>query len=501
VKVLVTFGIMGLALVVLTGGCAVFVVAQIVRLDRSNVGRVELTHPLAVPPVLDGRDDGTGTKVYDLRFQSGHRELLPGTTTATLGLNGSYLGPTLRASQGDRVRVNVTNGMGEDTTLHWHGMHLPAAMDGGHHQPIVPGAVWSPSWTIDQPAATLWYHPHPYGETAAQVWRGAAGLFLLDDDESGRLGLPHDYGVDDVPVIVQDRAFDPDGTFGGGGFLSGDGMVGDQILVNGTWGPVFEATTERVRLRVLNASNTRVYNLGFTDDRHYDVIASDSGLLAAPVRTDRIEVAPGERVEIVVDVRPCDDVVLRSFPTDLGLGALENRSDGADDTMDVLRLHGAARLAPSAPVPERLVPVEPAKIPAGAPTRSFRFAGTSINAKTYDPGRDDAVATVDTDEVWTVSATGGLHVFHLHDVRFRVIDIDGSPPPPLVAGWKDTIRLVPDRRFRLLVRFEDYADPTVPYMFHCHILRHEDQGMMGQVVVVPPGGRAELTDHGVHGSR
>src|SRR5690606_13989365 len=126
----------------------------------------------------------------------------------------------------------------------------------------------------------------------------------------------------------------------------------------------------------------------------------------------------------------------------------------------------------------------------GAVTRSFRFLGTSIDRREYDPERADAVATVDTDEVWTVTANDGLHVFHLHDVRFRVIDIDGAPPPPLLAGWKDTVRLAPRRSFRLLVRRVDYVDARIAYMFLCHVLRHEDQGMMAQVVVVPP--RAEL---------
>jgi FtsP/CotA-like multicopper oxidase with cupredoxin domain len=261
--------------------------------------------------------------------------------------------------------------------------------------------------------------------------------------------------------------------------------MGDQILVNGTWGPVFEATTTRVRLRLLNASNTRVYDLGFADGRRYAVVATDSGLLPAPVPADRLELAPGERAEIVVDVRPGDDVVLRSFPLGLGNGFLEQRADGGDDTMDILRLRAAAELAPSAPVPATLVPAEPAVAPAGATTRSFRFQGTAINGRDFDHDRIDARARVDRDEVWTVTATGGLHVFHLHDTRFRVIDVDGAPPPPVLAGWKDTFRLVPDRRYRLLVRFEDYADPDHGYMFHCHILQHEDSGMMGQVVVDP----------------
>jgi FtsP/CotA-like multicopper oxidase with cupredoxin domain len=483
VRLLITVAVLGLVFVMLVGACAVFVVSRLTRIDRSNVERVELSHPLRIPPVLDGTDDGNGTKVYDLRFTAGRTELKPGTRTETWGLNGPYLGPTLRAAKGDRVRIDVANGADEATTLHWHGMHLPAAMDGGPHQLVPPGGTWSPSWTIDQPAASLWYHPHPHGHTADQVWKGAAGMFLLDDGSSDRLGLPRRYGVDDVPVIVQDRAFDDDGDFAGSDAFFGNGKVGDEILVNGTWGPVFAATTNRVRLRLLNASNTRVYHFGFTDGRTYDVIGTDSGLLSAPVRTSRLDLAPGERAEVVVEVRPGDDVVLRSYPLDLGGGAIENLGGGAGDTMDILRITGASALETLPPLPRQLVPADPVRAPSGAVTRSFRFAGTSINGRNYDHDRIDDVATVGTDEVWTVHATDGLHVFHLHDVRFRIIDIDGGIPPPLLAGWKDTLRLTPQQRYRLLVRFEDYADPVHPYMFHCHILQHEDQGMMGQVLV------------------
>jgi|SRR4051794_3827314 FtsP/CotA-like multicopper oxidase with cupredoxin domain len=132
---------------------------------------------LNVPPLLAPRTDDQGRKVFDLTVQQGTSHFLPGTSTQTWGVNGAYLGPTLRASQGDRVLIHVHNRLPGVTTMHWHGMHLPAVDDGGPHQPIAPGATWSPTWTIDQQAATLWYHPHPDGETADQVYRGVAGLF------------------------------------------------------------------------------------------------------------------------------------------------------------------------------------------------------------------------------------------------------------------------------------------------------------------------------------
>jgi blue copper oxidase len=258
--------------------------------DMSNVGQLGFANQLKIPPLLEPRVDGAGRKVFDLRLQAGTSQLLPGKPTPTWGVNGAYLGPTIRATRGDQVVMNVSNGLSETTTtIHWHGMHLPAAADGGPHQLIDPGATWSPSWRIDQPAATLWYHPHPHGATEDHVYRGVAGLFLLEDPQASRLPLPERYGVDDIPVILQDKRFTGDGAldFGEPAF-SPIGRLGADILVNGTHDPHLDITSQRVRLRLLNASTARVYNLGFADNRAFALIASDGGLLAAPHPTTRV---------------------------------------------------------------------------------------------------------------------------------------------------------------------------------------------------------------------
>ena len=148
--------------------------------------------------------DADGTRVFDLDTRAGGKEFRPGRTTPTWGFNGGYLGPTLRAERGERVRANVRNSLDEASTVHWHGMHLPAGVDGGPHQMVDFGDRWSPQWTVDQPAASLWYHPHPHGATEKHVQRGLAGMFLLDDEPSAALPLPQRYGVDDLPLIVQD---------------------------------------------------------------------------------------------------------------------------------------------------------------------------------------------------------------------------------------------------------------------------------------------------------
>ena len=249
-----------------------------------------------------------GTRVFELTAQQGTAKPAAGVSARSWGFNGARLGPTLRAARGEHVRVEVTNALDETTSVHWHGMHLPAEADGGPHQPVEPGDTWTPSWTLDQPAATLWYHPHPHGATEDHVARGLAGMFIVDDpDGEVADALPHDYGVDDVPVIVQDGNVDD------GGLLEADG--GDQLLVNGTLGPYLDVTTERVRLRLLNASVERVYDFGLSDDRPLVMIGSDGGLLPEPVETSRVRLSPGERAEVVVQMSPGEDVVLRSYRT------------------------------------------------------------------------------------------------------------------------------------------------------------------------------------------
>ncbi|MFO7690819.1 MAG: multicopper oxidase domain-containing protein, partial [Cryobacterium sp.] len=179
----------------------------------STVGAVAFQTPLGIPPLAESTLDSNGDRVFELTAEEGSSEFTSGVQTATWGYNGSYLGPTLVAERGENVRVNVTNDLDEVTTVHWHGMHLPAVMDGGPHQVIDPGATWQPEWTIDQPAATLWYHPHPHEASEEQVERGLAGMFIVQDDAERALNLPRTYGVDDIPVIVQDRRFDSDGQF------------------------------------------------------------------------------------------------------------------------------------------------------------------------------------------------------------------------------------------------------------------------------------------------
>ncbi|MBO3088080.1 multicopper oxidase family protein [Cellulomonas dongxiuzhuiae] len=449
--------------------------------------------PLPVPPLAPSHVGADGTRTFHLTAQEGTTQFLPGVDTPTWGFDGDLLGPTLRASRGEQVAVEVRNDLPEATSVHWHGMHLPAAMDGGPHQPVEPGATWRPTWRIDQPAATLWYHPHPHGRTEEHVYRGLAGFFLLDDPAAADVGLPHAYGVDDVPVVVQDRRLHADGTLDrDGGEL---GVLGSLITANGARGTHLDVTTQRVRLRLLNGSTARTYAFGLADDREVLQVATDGGLLPEPVPTTRVQLSPGERAEVVVTVAPGERVHLRSFPPDLGR-IVAGFAMGANDTFDVLELRAAADLAPSPPVAPALTTLDPLSAADASVTRTFDLQGREINGRRMDMDRVDATVEKGATEVWEVRNLDLFpHNFHVHDVQFRVLDIDGAAPPPALAGAKDTVYLEPRRTYRLVMRFEDHADPATPYMFHCHLLLHEDEGLMGQLVVVEPGGTPSPAPH------
>ena len=471
----------------LTGCCVLTGGVGAIRLltgdPKSNVGTLAFATPLSIPPILDGNRDEAGRIVFDLTLQTGGTQVVPSGKATTWGVNGPLLGPTLRARRGDVVAPVVHNELPEETTIHWHGMHLPAEMDGGPHQMIATGEAWRPEWTVDQPAATLWYHPHPHGKTAEHVYKGVAGLFIIEDHEGDGLPLPRDYGVDDVPLIIQDKLFDDRGELE---FRETNsfGLLGDTILVNGTHDPAFAITRALTRFRILNGSNARFYNLGFTDDRSFQVIATDNGFIAGePVELTRLQLGPGERAEIVVSFAAGDDVVLRSFEQDV------ERQIGGNDTFDLVRFQASNSLEASPLLPDAFGSSGTApSVPADARERTFVLNGHGrINDKEMDLSRVDEVVPAGALELWRVESSGKPHTFHIHGATFHVIEVNGGEPPAYLRGPKDTVRVDEDHWVRLAVQFGSYTDPDTPYMFHCHLLRHEDNGMMGQFVVVEPG--------------
>lgn len=482
------------AIVLALAGCGSFGGGVI-----STVGKVSFTHPLEIPVLAPSTIDSKGRKSFELTAQDGTSHFRDGKSTPTRGFSQAYLGPTLVANVGDRVIVHVHNALDEATSVHWHGMHLPATADGGPHQMIAPGATRSPAWTIKQNATTLWYHPHLMGSTAEQVADGMAGMVILHDTAEEALPIPHTYGVDDIPVEVQDVRLDRQGHLSSDvrGFI---GPIGNTVIVNGTVGPYLDVTTTVVRLRLLNASDARVYRFGFSDARRFSLIGTDGGLLPAPYSTDSLQLAPGERAEILVRVAPGERTILRSSPPDLGVDHTVSTMNAGADSFDVLQLRASAQLAAVGTVPSSLVPSS--RLPVPTAFRTFTLDDHQINGRQMDMNRLDTVVTVGTTERWTVTNTtqDEPHSFHVHDVDFQVKSVNGRPPPPELSGEKDTIYLRPRVVYVLVMTFADYSDPKNPYMYHCHMLDHEDHGMMGQFVVVKPGQlpNTDLGDHHDH---
>lgn len=448
---------------------------------------------LAVPPILEKTAAADGTSVLNLIPQKGEHQIFTDKLTPTLGYNGSLLGPTVRVRDGERVNIDVENRLDQITTVHWHGLHVPAEWDGGPHQVIEPGALWKPRFQIRQQAATLWYHPHAMGLTGEHVYRGLAGLFIIDDEISDSLPLPSRYGIDDIPLVVQDRRFFDDGTLAYVQSMHDvmHGVLGNFMLVNGMLKPYTEVSRSVVRFRLLNGSNSSIYRFRFADDRQMHVIASDGGFLERPVPVAEFILSAGERAEFLVDFsQDAVDSRLRFWVDQYG-----------GNSFEAMELRVTGKTGETAKIPARLR--EQPRIPEAEAdnTRSFAMETMSrtgrgmgmmggnrltINGRKMDMNRIDETILLGSTEIWEVENTSASmmqlpHSMHLHDVQFNILDRNGQPPSPLEAGRKDTVLLWPNDKVRLIARFEDY---TGVYMYHCHMLEHEEDGMMGQFEVV-----------------
>jgi blue copper oxidase len=452
--------------------------------------------------------------------------------TATYGINGPYLGPAVRVRRGEKVVAQVTNSVPENFTMHWHGLIIPGAADGGPHQVIPPGKQWQTELSIDQPAATLWFHPHYYPSTAQEVIKGLAGLLIVDDNEAAHLPLPSQWGIDDIPLIIQDRRFTPDGQFFDRMNIVAvtNGYVGDTVLVNGAQYP--EARTARgwLRLRILNGSNARSYTLAASDGRSLFVIASDGGLLESPVELKQLLIHVGERFEVLVDGRdgsafdlmtlPVSQEIMRLPPFDRPLSLVTIRPDGVDGRGQL-----PSTLAVLPPLPEQFPPVsqqlvmnmfrdtegmallKKAGLMAMAKTRntdpdvvarvvslivnepalsqSDQLSANGVNGKPFSLDRIDFAAARNQYLSWRIAEGSDrmLHPVHVHGCQFRIISRDGRPPEAQRAGWKDVAPISAGGATEILLRFPYSAGPDNPYMAHCHILEHEDSGMMAQFTV------------------
>ena len=451
-----------------------------VEMERPlSINQKEKGNKLPIPQLLEDKNPEEGKAEFDLNVQYGETEFFEGKKARTLGYNGNYLGPIIKVNKGDEVKINVENKLDESTTVHWHGLEVPAEMDGGPHQGIEPKSTWTPSFTINQPAATLWYHPHLLGKTGEQVYKGLAGLFYIEDEVSKNLDIPKKYGVNDIPLVVQDKRFTDDGDIPYELDMRDtmDGFMGDTILINGAVSPELDVKNELIRLRILNGSNARTYDFNFSDNNKFHQIASDGGFLEESVEMDKVILAPAERAEIIVDLssyKVGDKVTFRDAENNLmTINIVEESNEKAE-------------------IPKELVEIPKYDRNELIRSRDFVMSGmgrmVSINGKQMDMNRIDEEVKLNELEEWVVTnqSSGGMgmmssssHPFHVHGVQFQIVERNGETPPLNEQGWKDTVMLENNEEVKLLVVFKEKG----LFMYHCHILEHEDSGMMGQFTV------------------
>lgn len=454
--------------------------------------------PLPLPRLIEARNSEPVT----LTMQTARHAFDAGSAVATMGISADYLGPVVRVRTGETFAFRVENKLKEETTLHWHGLLVPSEVDGGPHNTIAPGGVWTPELSIKQPAATTWFHPHPHGNTAPQIYGGLAGMMIVSDGGDAERGLPHSYGLDDLPLVLQDKRFARNGELSYRPDMMDimHGFQGDTLIVNGAIRPLAKVPAGFVRLRLLNTANARTFDLAFSDGRSFFVIAGDGGYLAEPVEVKRLLIAVAERYEILVnfaDGRAVDLVTGPNPDEGMMMGMRNSRSGGRETFM---RFEPAPDLSSQVTRRPRQLAVLDQPDPSIAATRrrftldgmmgmgmGGRGRGTGmshmmgINGRSYAMDRIDFTARLGTSEIWEVFAPDMAHPFHVHGARFRVLSNDGRKPLATQSGWKDVVRVVD--RAELLVYFENPAPVKMPLMYHCHILEHEDNGMMGQFAV------------------
>ena len=475
---------------------------------------VDLTAGPATLPIFSGAE----TSVW--RYQASVRE---GSAESVQVLSNSYLGPIFRVKKGQRIQVRLKNDLPDPTIIHWHGLRIAEEMDGHPRYAIAPGASYEYDFQLINRAGMYWFHPHPHQLTGPQVYHGLAGLFIVSDDEEAALGLPA--GEYDLPLVIQDRTFDSQNQMvylANGMMDQMIGFLGDTILVNGAPNAALDVKASAYRLRLLNGSNSRIYKLAWQDGTPLTVIATDGGLLEAPMTRDYLTLAPGERVELWADFsRRTTGSEMRlvslpfsGFSGDGGsmmggggmMGGGSSLPNGA--SFDILSLKIGEKGADVLPLPTYLSAITRHRVEEAVNRnnpRSFTLAMQgmihTINGRVFemDAVAQDEIVRLGDLEIWEFAnlegGGGGMgmgmmnmempHPMHIHGVQFQVLGRqitrgNESAYQELSAGfvddgWKDTVLVMPGEKVQLLVRFEDYAGT---FVYHCHNLEHGDAGMM-----------------------
>jgi FtsP/CotA-like multicopper oxidase with cupredoxin domain len=428
-------------------------------------------------------------------------------------VQGQVPGPTLRFRRGDTARITLLNELPESTILHWHGLDVPEAADGHPRLAIAPGERYEYAFEVADRPGTYWYHPHTHERTAPQTYRGMAGFLIIEDDEEEALGLPT--GAYDLPLLLQDKRIGPDGGPEYQPAMGPDlmlGYLGDTPYVNGAPGGAVEVRRARYRLRLLNGSNARIFDLGLVGGGPFTLIGADGGLRSRTDSVDRLMLATGERADVLVDFSrfaPGERITLRSHaftvPGMMGMmgggpgmgmgrggmgrgmgGGMRGLPQGAEmDLVDFVVGSGPAEEAP--PLPDRLSGIAAPSVDPDAPRRTFRFESMmmqhAINGRSFDMERVDARVPLGRQEVWELVNDSGLpHPVHVHAGQFRVVSRSGGRGRimPWESGPKDTVLVLPGERVEIAVRFTRH--PGL-FLMHCHNLEHEDAGMMMNFLV------------------
>lgn len=433
---------------------------------------------LREPPILVNQSSVPRTVEVSLTAAPARIALAPGRVTDAFAYNGIVPGPTIEVHEGDKVIIHFTNRLPEPSTIHWHGLHIPADMDGSPLNVVPAGGRKDYVFTIDSGSAgTYWYHPHPDVRTGYQVAKGLYGAFIIRPAHDPLPGIPERL------LILSDNRFRPDGAIDIPAPHSPaaivdeeNGREGNVMLVNGQVMPrIAIRSGEAQRWRVINASASRVYRLAIPGQTLLQV-GSDGGLFEHPAVVKDVLLSNSERVELVVrgTGAPGSTAMLQTLPYDRYMP--QTRPDDWNRPHNLLALAYTTE-APVAPVslPRtlRMIPaLDTARVTA---RRSIVLSQGLINGHTMDMSRVDVRVKLGTTEIWTIENVVGMdHPFHLHGFHFQLLDRNGVPERD--RRWKDTVNIPKHESVRFIVYFDAHPGR---WMFHCHILDHEDHGMMG----------------------
>jgi FtsP/CotA-like multicopper oxidase with cupredoxin domain len=409
----------------------------------------------------------------------------PGYSTAVSAINGGVPGPTIRVRRGQEFAARVQNNLGEPLVLHWHGILAPERMDGHPRDQVVAGQSYQVRFPVRQRASTCWYHAHTDQLTAEQAYAGVAGFFIIEDPADTAFGLPS--GNHDVPLVFTDKRVSASRqlVYAPSMMDAMSGYLGDVMLVNGTPDAWLSVDRGLYRLRLLNGSNARIYKVALSDGHAFHLVGTDGGLLPAPASVTSVMLAPGQRLEILVDFSTYtvgSTLLLKSLPFSGGGG-----TQGAE--MNLLRFYVDSAATGNATIPTALQPFTPFTSAQAKRTRVFTLAMSgmthTINGQLFNMQRVDFSVPFGDVEIWEYRNTGTEpHPMHAHAAFCQVLSRSGATSvPPEDTGWKDTVLVNAGETVRVLTRFDTH--PGV-FVHHCHNLEHEDSGMMQNFDVLPP---------------